>query len=94
MLHGESEVGRSVYRLIEAFNEEWLHGPHTSDLDPPHPVKVYFDGRLRPDGVDSLRILRPSRVRDITHLDPTRAATRFGAGHASGAILVSLGGHG
>lgn len=51
-------------------------------------VVVYIDGS-RAGGVQELRSIHPSEVREVRYLDGPQASARFGDRHGGGAILVS-----
>lgn len=53
------------------------------------PVVVYVNG-VRRGGVQELSRIRPEEVVTIKYMRPTDAQTRFGNGHGSGALEVTL----
>jgi hypothetical protein len=84
----ESYSGDSVFLLIQSYHPSWLRERGRTSLA--GPVMVYIDDIPQPDGVESLRALRPLQVQEIKYLDSREATNRFGTGHANGAILVTL----
>jgi hypothetical protein len=48
---------------------------------------VYVDG-MRVGGLDALRGIRSSTIREIRLLDASEATLQFGSGHSLGAVLV------
>ncbi len=62
----------------------------TSDIQSERGIKVYVNGVQARDGVDELRGIRADQVQEMRKLDAQDASMRFGVGHSSGAILVTL----
>lgn len=80
--------GDNVYLLIQSYHATWLQPRGRTSLS--GPVTVYIDEMPQPDGVDSLRTLKPFQVKEIRYLDSREATSRFGTGHSNGAIMVTL----
>jgi len=54
------------------------------------PVVVYIEDSREPDGAAALRRLQSNQVQEIVYVDPRTAFQRFGYGHSSGALMVTL----
>jgi hypothetical protein len=74
---------------VRRLRPHWLRRRGPVSLRNPNAdaVVVYLDG-VRFGGPESLRTIVASSVLMIRHLNASDATTRFGAGHAGGAILV------
>lgn len=86
----EAYSGDNVYLLIQSYHPAWLRARGRTSMGLAAPVMVYIDAMPQPDGVESLRNLRPQQVEEITYLDSRAATNRYGTGHTNGAILVKL----
>ncbi|HKK94183.1 MAG TPA: hypothetical protein VJ925_12170 [Longimicrobiales bacterium] len=75
----------SAYDAIRRLNGRWLR---------PRPgggsVAVYINNQRDTDGVDALRSYRSGEIQKIEYFDARRATTRWGTGHSSGAIVLTL----
>lgn len=90
----EDYRGENAYLLIQSLHSNWLRARGPQSLTLTSGVAVYVDSMEQPDGVESLKRLRPQEVQEITYLDSRAATNRFGTGHSNGAILVTLRGAG
>jgi len=74
----------SVAEAVKTLRPNWLslHGPSAD------PIQVYVDDN-HVGGLEVLNSIRVSSVTRIRHIDGIQAPARYGAGHSSGAILVS-----
>jgi hypothetical protein len=74
---------------VRQLRPHWLRRRGPISLRNPNAdaVVVYLDG-VRLGGPESLRTIGASSVLMIRHLNASDATTRFGAGHAGGALLV------
>jgi hypothetical protein len=73
----------NVYQLVERLRPHFLR-----PRGPAEELVVYVDN-IPVGGVPALGDVSISRVREVRFLDSREATQRFGAGHRSGAILVS-----
>jgi hypothetical protein len=73
----------NVYQLVERLRPHFLR-----PRGPAEELVVYVDN-IPVGGVRALGDVNISRVREVRFLDSREATQRFGAGHRSGAILVS-----
>jgi len=78
----------SAHHAIERLRPSWLrrHGARTLSNPDPRPV-VWVDG-IRLGRIEELLNIRAETVEIISLLSPIDATTRFGTGHASGALVV------
>ena len=78
----------TAYEIIQRLRPQWLRlrGPQsiTGDTD-----LVVYVNNARMGGSDSLRGISLAGVEFLRFLDPAAATLRWGAGHGSGAILIS-----
>jgi hypothetical protein len=77
----------TLYEAVARLRPAWLSAHGAAYAPAAAGVQVYVDG-LRAGGPDALRGVNPADVVSVEHLDGTSAMTRFGTGHADGAILV------
>ena len=85
----DEDVFADAYLAVQRLRPTWLRrrgAPTPNDPDPT--AVVYVDG-LRFGTIEELRSIGTETVETISLLSPADATTRFGTGHASGAILVS-----
>jgi hypothetical protein len=77
------------YEAVQRLRPRWLieRGPTTLNVGG-NPVVVYVDNQ-RMGGVDELRNLAIPVIEQIRYLDASAATTRYGTGHANGAIEVT-----
>ena len=87
-----------AYSVIRRLKGSWLRTRSTaSTLDPAlgsndeSQIKIYIDGSLRMEGVEALRDLPVSEVREIRHMNARDATMQYGTDHGAGAILVTTG---
>jgi hypothetical protein len=79
-----------AYQVVSRLRPNWVRSRGVSsftNLEAGFPM-VYLDGS-RFGAVESLRDIRADQVQSIRFLNPTDATTRYGTGHAGGAILVT-----
>lgn len=87
-----SNVGdRSAYEALLQLRPSFLHSrdTQTSSNPIPAPVDVFVDGG-RTEGVDALKSIRASTVKEMRFYEPQDANTKFGTGHNGGVIAVKL----
>lgn len=75
----------AVRRLRPSFTRIRQYGGPASTMDP---IRVYVDG-IRAGDVSALTNIQIAIVKEIRKLSAPDATTRFGTGHASGAIMVT-----
>jgi hypothetical protein len=98
--HGDGNVITSVeilpgmssaYDVVRNRRPEWLHARGTlpSDAGRPALPLVYLEGISYGD-CETLKSIAASSIAELRFLDARDATTRFGSGHTSGIILVTL----
>ena len=82
---------RSAYEALVQLRPSFLHSrdTQTSRNPIPAPVDVFVDGG-RTEGVDALKSIRASTVKEMRFYEPQDANTKFGTGHNGGVIAVRL----
>jgi len=82
---------RSAYEALQQLRPTFLRSrdPQTPSHQNPTPVAVFVDGG-RTEGIEVLRSIRASTVREMRFYEPAEANTKFGTGHNGGVIAVSL----
>ena len=84
--------GTSVFDAVRQLRPTWLNRPLTPSGSGTNPIMAYVDGQQY-GTADELRNVPTEQVERIEFISATDATTRFGTGHASGAILVITKGH-
>lgn len=89
-IEAASDAMRTAYDVVKQLRPIWLtaRGQSSIRLRTPEP-QVYVGGAHR-GGVASLGDIARSSIRQIEHLRGQDATNRYGTGHESGAILVTL----
>ena len=82
-----SNSDRSLYEVLEQLHPAFLRSRDVSSVH--QPVDVYVNG-ARTDGLDQLREIRASNVKEVRFYEPADANLRFGNGHNGGLIAVTL----
>jgi hypothetical protein len=82
---------RSAYEALQQLRPSFLHSRNmqTSSNPVPMPVDVFVDGG-RTEGLDALKNIRASTVKEMRFYEPQDANTKFGTGHNGGVIAVTL----
>ena len=82
---------QSVYDALQQLRPTFLRSrdPQTSSNPVPTPVAVFVNGG-RTEGLDALRSIRASTVKEMRFYEPQDANTKFGTGHNGGVIEVTL----
>ena len=82
---------RSAYEALLQLRPSFLHSrdTQTSRNPIPAPVDVFVDGG-RTEGVEALKSIRASTVKEMRFYEPQDANTKFGTGHNGGVIAVRL----
>jgi len=78
-----------LHQAIQRLRPNWLHSRGPVSLQSPDAgnVLVYLDD-TRLGGIEALSNLQPAEVLEIRRLSAADATSRWGVGHAGGAILV------
>lgn len=74
----------SAYEAVEMLKPSFLVGMRGQSMR-----AVYLNGSRLLGGLENLRMIEASTVRQIVFLNGIDATTRFGSGNRAGAILVS-----
>jgi len=84
-------VDRSAYEALQQLRPTFLRSrdPQTPSHQNSTPIAVFVDGG-RTEGVEALRSIRASTVREMRFYEPAEANTKFGTGHNGGVIAVTL----
>ena len=87
----EQHQGDDLLALIMRTRPTWLHMRRSPTADQPdtNPIVVVIDGVPQQPGLDPLRVLKVSDLRDVRRLSPSDATMRFGTNMTAGAILVA-----
>jgi hypothetical protein len=87
----EQHQGEDLLALIMRSRPTWLHMRRQPTADQPdtNPMVVVIDGVPQQPGLDPLRVLKVSDLRDVRRLSPSDATMRFGTNMTAGAILVT-----
>ena len=82
---------RSAYDALVQLRPTFLRtrDPQTPSHPTSTPVAVFVNGG-RTEGIDALRSIRASTVREMRFYEPAEANTHFGTGHNGGVIAVTL----
>ena len=82
---------RSAFEALQQLRPSFLHSrdQQTTSNPYPAPVDVFVDGG-RTEGVDALKSIRASTVKEMRFYEPQDANTKFGTGHHGGVIAVRL----
>jgi hypothetical protein len=81
----------SAYDIVQYRRPRWLlgHGQLPSDEGKPEAPTVYLEG-VKYGDLETLRGINAFEVAELRFLDARDATTRFGSGHSTGVILVTL----
>ena len=82
-----SNSDRTLYDLLERLHPAFLRSRVVSSTN--QPVDVYVDGG-RTEGLDALRRINASQVKEVRFYEPADANLRFGNGHNGGLIAVTM----
>lgn len=82
---------RSAYEALQQLRPTFLRSrdTQTSSNPNPKPVDVYVDGG-RTEGLEALKGIRASTVKEMRFYEPQDANTKFGTGHNGGVIAVTM----
>ena len=82
---------RTAYEALQQLRPSFLHSRDTQTSRNPvvAPVDVFVDGG-RTEGLDALKNIRASTVKEMRFYEPQDANTKFGTGHNGGVIAVIL----
>ncbi|TVR64274.1 MAG: hypothetical protein EA422_07145 [Gemmatimonadales bacterium] len=80
---------QDAYSVVDRLRPQWLRSRGSMSIRNPQPVYpvVYVDGQ-RFGELDSLRTLGVQSLSSLQFISAPQATTRYGTGHAGGAILV------
>jgi hypothetical protein len=81
---------RTAYDLVKMLRPIWLQARGASSIRSQTPDPQVYVGGVHRGGSARLEDIPRSSVREIQHLRGTDATQRYGMGHESGAILVTL----
>lgn len=86
-IHRTSAV--TAYDAVRQLRPEWLRRRGRSSIQnaTAEVLVIYLDG-ARVGTLQMLRSISVGSILDIRHLDASDATTRFGTGHAGGALLI------
>ena len=85
----EQSQSMTAYDMIRALRPRWLSERGVTSLRGSSPIMLYVNEN--PVGtIERLRDYAPRDLREARFLDATQATQRFGTGHRSGAIMLSL----
>lgn len=82
---------RSAYEALQQVRPTFLRSRDAQTTSNPSPtaVAVFVNGG-RTEGVEALRTIRASTVKEMRFYEPQDANTKFGTGHNGGVIEVTL----
>jgi hypothetical protein len=82
---------RSVYEALQQLRPTFLRSRdiQTTSHQEITPVAVFVDGG-QTEGLDVLRTIRASTVKELRFYEPAEANTKFGTGHNGGLIEVVM----
>jgi hypothetical protein len=79
---------QTAFEVVQSLRPSWLRERARSVTNPQGAeVAVYLDG-VRLGGTGALRQVRVQNISTMQFMTPSDATTRFGTGHAGGAILI------
>jgi hypothetical protein len=79
---------RTAFEVVQSLRPSWLRERARSVSNPQGAeVAVYLDG-VRLGGIGALRQVPVHNISTMQFMTPSDATTRFGTGHAGGAILI------
>jgi hypothetical protein len=86
----ESHGDLSAYDVLQQFHPTFLRSrdPQVHTNAPPTPVAVFVNGGGT-EGLNALRSIRASTVKEIRFYDRHEANTKFGTAHNGGAIELT-----
>lgn len=75
--------------IVRTLRPAWLRSRGTGSLrGPGATVRVYVDGRMA-GGVEALRQVPASSIREMRYMDASQATQRYGTDHGAGVIQVT-----
>jgi hypothetical protein len=80
---------RDALDAIRKLRPHWLSTRGQQSFRTQPTVRLYVDGVPR-RSIEELRQIQPGHVRSIEYLNGGEATTRWGTGHAAGAIVVLM----
>ena len=79
----------TAFDAVQRLRPEFLRRGRVNMSSDTQTLPIVYVDDVRYGGVDELRRIRASQVVRIEYLSGSDATTRFGTGHAGGAILVT-----
>ena len=81
----------NAYQVVQRLRPGWLRSRGVMSINNPEPSTpmIYVD-QVRRGQVNALRQIEAGSLQELRYLNAGDATTRFGTGHAGGAILVSI----
>lgn len=79
----------NAFEVIQRLRPTWLRGRGRMSIQNPsaHTPVIYLDN-VRYGGLESLRLIPSDAIQDMRFINASDATTRYGTGHAGGAILI------
>lgn len=78
-----------VHQAVQRLQSSWLRPRRTTNRLPNAPILVYVDG-VRAGRLDFLQTISVERVERLQFVNASDATTRWGTGHGSGVIEVTM----
>jgi hypothetical protein len=91
ILNSNAHLG-DLLQAVRSLRPEFLAPPRgrtTSKGAAVAPLTIFVEG-IRQSGLEALRNLAASRVREVRYLDPTAAVNLYGPTASGGAIVVTV----
>lgn len=86
-----ASTGENLYDAIRQLRTRWLRPRGQSSFTMPEStIPVVYVNDVQFGALDALYSMHVNDVMHVRYLSPADATTRFGTGHAGGAILVDL----
>jgi hypothetical protein len=82
------QVG-TAYDVVQTLRPEYLRSRSTATFSGAQELAVVYIDGVRAGSVDQLRRVPRETLNEIRYVNAADATTRFGTGHAGGAILVA-----
>jgi hypothetical protein len=79
-----------LFQAIRALRPQFLVVPPGIPRASAEPVIAVYIGRVRQNGLESLRTLLASNVEEVRYLDPVTSQNQFGPAASAGALLIKM----
>ena len=86
----QERPGLTLYQVIERDRPTWLRIRGQRSLNPGDDAIIVYVNEVRQGGLGVLRDINPQHVAAVRFMSGPEAEGRWGPGHQSGAILVTL----